>query len=151
MSVLGARIVCQGPDGRKRRIPADVFLEGAFQTKLRTDEILVAIEVPRLSAEARWGYYKVCRKSGEFAHAIGAVVNDPKRGICRIFAGATDGPPKLLPQTAAAWAGQNTSAAQDCLEDELASLLPAQDLAKRRLHATAVRRALEVMSDRSDR
>jgi carbon-monoxide dehydrogenase medium subunit len=143
-------IVCQGSDGRKRRIPADVFLEGAFQTMLRADEILVAIEVPRLSAEARWGYYKVCRKSREFAHAIGAVVVDPKRGICRIVAGATDGPPKLLPETAAALAGENASIARDRLEDELAFLLPERDIAGRRLHATAVRRALEAMSVRSD-
>ena len=30
--------------------------------------------VPKLSPQARWGYYKICRKAGEFPDAIGAVV-----------------------------------------------------------------------------
>ena len=32
------------------------------------------VELPRLSGAARWGYYKICRKTGEFAQAIGVFV-----------------------------------------------------------------------------
>jgi hypothetical protein len=32
------------------------------------------------AASARWGYVKACRKTGEFAHAIGAVLIDPEAG-----------------------------------------------------------------------
>ena len=35
------------------------------------DEILVAVELPRLSDAAKWGYYKVNRKPGEFADGFG--------------------------------------------------------------------------------
>ena len=52
---------------------------GVFETQPETGEIVEAIRVPRLSPRARWGYYKVCRKTGEFAHAIGAFVRDPAR------------------------------------------------------------------------
>ena len=39
---------------------------GAFQTRLTDDEIIVAVDVPKLSSDARFGYYKFCRKTGEF-------------------------------------------------------------------------------------
>ena len=35
-----------------------------------------AVRVPRLRAGARWGYVKACRKPGEFAHAMAAVLID---------------------------------------------------------------------------
>ena len=36
--------------------------------------------IPKLSAGARWGFYKFSQKAGEFAHAIGGVLHDPARG-----------------------------------------------------------------------
>ena len=47
-------------------------MTGAFETRLPAGELVTAIRIPRLSPAARWGYYKICRKTGEFAHAIGA-------------------------------------------------------------------------------
>ena len=57
------------------------------------EEILTGVRVPRLSGEARFGYYKICRKTGEFAEAIGAVLRDPGRGIFRGVVGATEAAP----------------------------------------------------------
>jgi carbon-monoxide dehydrogenase medium subunit len=150
MAALGAMLVAQGADGNRRRLAADAFVEGAFQTRLGSNDVLVAVEVPRLSDKARWGYYKVCRKSGEFAHAIGVAVLDPKSGLSRILAGATDGPPVLLPQTAQALADKGVSAASDNVEAEICSVLPRQDPAARQLHAVAVRRALDALAAKSD-
>ena len=42
-------------------------------------QLVDGIEVPRLSANARCGFAKICRKTGEFADAIGVVVHDPDR------------------------------------------------------------------------
>ena len=42
-------------------------------------EILVGVRV-EASAGARCGYWKFCRKTGEFPHAIGAALDDPERG-----------------------------------------------------------------------
>jgi len=70
------------------------FVRGAFRTALRPGELLRAVRIPTLSAAARWGYVKACRKPGEFAHAMAAVLVD--RGATRAVIGATGGPPIVL-------------------------------------------------------
>jgi len=67
-----------------------------FETSLKPGEVVTAIHVPRLSHAARWGYCKACRKTGEFAHAIGAFVRDPARAVCRAVIGATGARPIVL-------------------------------------------------------
>lgn len=150
MAALGATLISQGADGKKYRLAADTFLEGAFQTRLGANDLLIAIEVPRLSDRARWGYYKICRKSGEFADAIGVALLDSKRNVSRVLAGATDGPPVLLPKTAHVLAGSGPSAAIDSVESEIALLLPGHDAIARQLHAAAVRRALAALAAKPD-
>ena len=86
---LGGEVVIAGAGG-KRRMPLDGFQTGPFTTGLGYDEVMVAIELPQLPAGAPFGYYKVNRKPGEFADAIGAVVID---GSARAVCGATDGAP----------------------------------------------------------
>jgi len=95
VAALGGEIVAEGLAG-ERRIPVDEFFQGPFTTALRDEDILRAVRLPRLSAAARWGYYKICRKRGEFAHAIGAAVIDPARGLRRAVVGATGGAPRIL-------------------------------------------------------
>jgi carbon-monoxide dehydrogenase medium subunit len=150
MAALGAILVSQGADGRKRRLSADTFLEGAFQTRLDANEVLIAIEVPRLSDRARWGYYKICRKSGEFANAVGAAILDPRNGLSRVLAGATDGPPVLLPETARVLAEEGAAAASDHVDNEIGSVLSGHDAIARQLHATAVRRALDALAAKAN-
>lgn len=75
------------------------FIRGAFRTALQPGELLRAVRVARLTARARWGYVKACRKPGEFAHAMAAVLAD--RGITRAVIGATGGPPIILEGDAA--------------------------------------------------
>ena len=69
---------------------------GALEADLRPGELLVSVKAPRLSRSARWGYHKICRKTGEFAHAIGAFVVDPERGVCRAVIGATESRPIVI-------------------------------------------------------
>jgi len=45
---------------------------------------------------ARWGYVKACRKKGEFAHAIAAVLIDPEAATARAVIGALDAVPVVL-------------------------------------------------------
>src|SRR3954469_3408334 len=85
---LGAVAIIAGPGGR-REMPVERFVTGLFETDLRSGEILAAIRIPKLSARARTGYWKFCRKAGEFAQAIGAAVEDPERGFSRAVIGAT--------------------------------------------------------------
>jgi carbon-monoxide dehydrogenase medium subunit len=146
MAALGATLVSQAADGRRRRLSAESFLEGAFQTRLGANDVLIAIEAPRLSDQAGWGYYKICRKSGEFATAIGVAIRDPKSGMSRVLAGATDGPPVLLPETAKVLADKGAAVAGGGVEAEIAAVLSGHDAVARQLHTTAVRRALDALA-----
>ena len=80
----------------QRTVDAQNFMIGPFTTVLADHEILTAVRIRKLSASARWGYYKFCRKTGEFAEAIGGVLSDPEKGIYRLLIGATDGVPLVI-------------------------------------------------------
>jgi carbon-monoxide dehydrogenase medium subunit len=88
--VLGAELEIAGPNGR-RRVVLKIFIRGAMETDLGPDEVLIAIHVPKSRKTARHGYYKICRKTGEFADAIGAVSLDPHSGdFCIVAAGGSE-------------------------------------------------------------
>lgn len=95
LTALKAELSITGPGGQRRTPIAD-FVRGAMATTLGHDEIVDGIVIPKLSPRARCGYHKICRKTGEFAEAIGVAVFDPERGICRIVVGAGGGRPTLI-------------------------------------------------------
>jgi carbon-monoxide dehydrogenase medium subunit len=95
LAVLGAEVMTYSSDGG-RTLRLAQLVAGAFRTSLRPGEILRAVRIPRPSAGARFGYYKACRKPGEFAHAMAAFLDDPGRGIRRAAIGAVGGPPVVL-------------------------------------------------------
>ena len=70
---LGATLVVQGSAGT-RRIAADRFFTGLFETALTPGEILVAVEVP-LAPSARWGFAELSRRSGDYA-MVGLAAHD---------------------------------------------------------------------------
>src|SRR5262249_4026172 len=129
LTALGASVLTWR-EGGGRAIPLAHFLIGAFRTALEPGAIVQAVRVPRPSLQARWGYYKACRKPGEFAHAMAAVLDDPARGIHRAVIGAVGGPPVVLE-------GERVTpaAAEDALRE--AGL----DAVARRMQAVALKRA----------
>lgn len=136
LSALGAQVMICGAKGR-RTAQLVGFIKGALETDLAPDELIEAVRVPRLSAQARWGYHKICRKTGEFAEAIGAVVID--RGLCHVVAGATNGRPAVLELPA------DDVLARPPAAGDIAALLEAAglkgDAYEMSIHAAAVRRA----------
>jgi carbon-monoxide dehydrogenase medium subunit len=126
LMVLGAVAIVAGSKGR-REVPIESFMTGIFTTALRADELLVAIRIPKRSPRARYGYWKFCRKAGEFAQAIGAALHDPERNETRAVIGAIDGPPYLMKTQQ--------------LTDEALRLV-GDDAYSRQLHAVALRRAV---------
>ena len=119
-----------GPKG-KREAPAESFATGIFTTVLAPDELVVALRVPKRAQRARDGYWKFCRKAGEFANAIGAVLHDPQTNESRAVIGALAGPPRLVKE------------AKD-FDDAAMTLNAAQtgeDAYSRRLHTVALKRA----------
>ena len=59
-------------------------------------EIIESVRIPKMSADARWGYVKLCRKSGEFASALAIAVADRERHSSRLVIGAANGAPLVL-------------------------------------------------------
>ena len=145
MAAISATIVISGHGG-ERRVPAQQFLIGAFTSEVSATEILTAIELPRLSATVRWGYYKICRKTGEFAKAIGVSIQDPQLGLFRILAGSTEGRPLLLTHSAEMLASRGPEHAASQAREEIEEALPHIEPSHRQQLVVAVQRSLQKIS-----
>ena len=143
LAVLGASATVHGADGR-RDVAIEDFVVGAFETVLPQGALVESIRIPRLSAAARWGYYKISRKTGEFAHAIGAVLHDPARSVFRAVIGATEAKPIVFKDATALFGGE---LAPQSLDEDLARRALAAtsilDPVDQKLHLVALRRATE--------
>jgi carbon-monoxide dehydrogenase medium subunit len=149
LAALGAEVITRGPAGQ-RRLPVERFIAGVFETALAPDELLEAIHVPRLSPQRRWGFYKFCRKAGEFARAIGAVLFDPERAVCRAVIGATESAPIVVPDATPLFAGRPADGLALTYDSALAAtLLDAKgirDPFERQIHLAALERAVRLAS-----
>ncbi len=142
LAVIDATVIASGKAG-SRKIPADRFMIATFTTELKADEIIEAVEVPKLSASARTGYFKFCRKTGEFPEASAAIVLDGPRRVARLFIGALNGAPQSLPALAAAVAEKGMAAAsKEAIVAALKAAAPELDAVGLRMHAGAVTRAI---------
>ncbi len=125
LTALDAMVVLHGPSGDRELCIVD-FVRGAFHTALMPGEILRAVRVPRLPADARWGYEKACRKPGDFAHAMAAVLIRGEQR--RVVIGALGSKPMLL---------EGGQASVEGASHELQALDPVQ----RHMQITLLRRA----------
>ncbi len=100
--------------------------------------------------EARWGFYKVCRKTGEFAHAIGAVLFDPAGSVCRAVIGATEGRPVVFSSARELFRGRPEAGLSNSFDHQPARQALAAagmtDAIRQQLHLVALRRAIEQAS-----
>jgi aerobic carbon-monoxide dehydrogenase medium subunit len=127
-------------------MPVEDLMLGVFDVALEPSEILEAIRIPRLSPSVRWGYYKTSRKTGEFAHAIGAVLDDPDRGVCRAVIGAIDTKPIVLSDARTLFDGRRASDLVRSFDarvaDDLLQGAGVADPISRQIHVVALRRAV---------
>ena len=93
LTALDAVVDIAGVSGRRELAMSD-FMQMPYTVDLRGGEFVTGIRVPRRSPSARFGYYKFCRKRGEFATAMACVLidGDTARGVV----GATSGKPVLV-------------------------------------------------------
>lgn len=142
LSALGAEAVLHGPRGA-RTLSVEAYVTGALETALAPDELLEAVRVPVHSKDARWGYYKVCRKTGEYAHAIGAVLLDRTRNVFRAVIGATERKPLVLADAKALFNGSDNLANFDpSAADSMLASSGMSDLLDRKIHVVALARAI---------
>jgi carbon-monoxide dehydrogenase medium subunit len=136
LPALGATAIALGPQG-ERRIAATAFVKGIFETALASDELLRAVEVPVLPAEARWGHWKFCRKVGEFSKATSCVLALPGQPPRAVLA-ALDGPPLVIGDAQALMREPAAEAAR------IVAGVPGLTAWRRALAETALRRAAEM-------
>jgi carbon-monoxide dehydrogenase medium subunit len=142
MIALDAQLQCVSAAGT-RLVAAAQFMSGAFTTALAEGELLTAALVPAYPSDMRWGYYKFCRKTGEFAEASCAVVLVPQCSVARIVIGALDGAPAPLQALAAQVARQGLAALTDAaVKEAVSQAAPSRDEVGRRLLEAAVKRAV---------
>jgi carbon-monoxide dehydrogenase medium subunit len=141
LSALGATVNIRGP--APRRVLVERFIQAAFTTALAPNEIIESIDVPKLSPAGRYGFYKFCRKTGEFAEASAAAVLDPQSGAARIFLGALRGTPQPLTALARQLAEHAESAASpEAVSQALSHSVRDLDPVEHGMAAAAVERAL---------
>ena len=147
MLALDARLVIRGAGGERQQT-VDGFMTAAYATDLAEDEIVVAVHVPAFGSDTRWGYHKVCRKTGEFAKAMGVAIADPGRGYARVVCGAVEATPFVLPETTAALRDKGPEEARVRATGEIDAMLARHGAAFRQLHRVAVDRALAELQGR---
>ena len=137
-----ATVHVRGAEG-EREVRVEDFTRGAFTTGLARDEIVTRIAIPRTGALARFGFYKLCRKTGELAEGMGAVLVDPERRYCRVVAGAVGAKPVPLPAATRSLAATAAPPGIEALRAEIAACAGEHDPVKLHMVAVAVRRAVD--------
>jgi len=66
MLALGATIIVRGQDG-ERRIAAEDFFTGIYETALTPEELLVAVEVPVTRKDSAYFFHEFARRHGDYA------------------------------------------------------------------------------------
>jgi carbon-monoxide dehydrogenase medium subunit len=146
LSALGAEAIVRGAGGA-RTMAVETYVTGALETVLGTGELLEAIRVPAQSASAQWGYHKVCRKTGEYAHAIGAVLLDRSRNVFRAVIGATERKPLVLSDARALFRGSyNLADFDQGAADAMLQSVGMTDPLDRQIHTVAFARAVRQAS-----
>lgn len=145
LSALGAKLTLRSLAGA-RVVTMEDFIVGALESVLRADEIVETIHVPAVPASAHWGYVKSCRKTGEFAHAIAAVLIDPSAATARIVIGAIDAAPIVIANAAELFGGSIAGDYKDRFDPRVADALLAKagvsSAAHRHIHLSVLKRAV---------
>ena len=145
LSALGAKLTLRSSAGA-RTVAMEDFIVGALESALRAGEIVETIHVPAMPASAHWGYVKSCRKTGEFAHAIGAVLIDPSAGTARIVIGAIDAAPIVITDAAELFGGRIAGDYKDRFDARVADAILAKagvsNAAHRHIHVSVLKRAV---------
>jgi carbon-monoxide dehydrogenase medium subunit len=145
LAALGARVTLHSLRGAREVAVAD-FVLGALESALASDEIVESIHVPALPKSARWGYVKACRKPGEFAHAIAAVMIEPERASARIVIGAVEAAPIVVTEADELFDGRVDGDFSGRFDPSAADALLAKagvvDAASRHIHVATLRRAV---------
>ena len=146
LPALGAKVRLRGHSGY-RDIAVEDFMIGALESALQANELVESVRIPTMRASARWAYVKACRKPGEFAHAIAAVLIDPEAATARVVLGAIEAPPVVLRDASSLFGGRITGNFRrefvPSAADALLLKAGVANAADRHIHVAILRRAIE--------
>jgi carbon-monoxide dehydrogenase medium subunit len=141
---LGGTLVVRGPSG-ERRIAASDFFTGFFESALAPDEVLVEIEVPRMTG-ARWNYQKFNRRAQDWAIVGVVAVQNGHTGIGLVNMGSTPLRASAVEDALAGGASHADAAALADQGTEPTADLNADTDYRRHLARVLTRRALDAIS-----
>jgi len=143
---LGGEISLRSQSGA-RRIAADDFFLGFYETSKAEDELVTAIHVPVPAAGQRFGFHEITRRHGDYAMAGCAIAATADLAEARIaFFGVSDRAVRAL-EVEAALAGSDggeaalNSAFEALSEIDFSADLHASEAMKKHLSGVALRRA----------
>lgn len=146
LPALGAKVRLRGAGG-VRALAVEEFITGALESALQAGEIVEAVHVPEMRRSARWGYVKACRKPGEFAHAIAAVLIDPEASSARVVIGAIEAAPIVLCDASSLFGGGVSGNFKEKFDARVVDALLIKagmtSAADRHIHIAVLRRAID--------
>jgi carbon-monoxide dehydrogenase medium subunit len=78
---LGGELVISGPRGT-RKVKADAFFKGLFETALRPQEMLTAVRLPAADKNSRVGFAELARRHGDYAIVgLAATARADRKGL----------------------------------------------------------------------
>lgn len=120
-------------------------IKGAFNMGLQRGDWIHSIQVPLVKDQDKWKYVKLTRKTGEFSHAMAAVLWRHHQNTARIVIGATEKNPVIYH-----FEGSIERSSIHRIEDDIAEQFRIQeigDAADNRIRLVALRRALQALSE----
>lgn len=142
---LGAQMVVQGRNGQ-RKVAADDFFQGLFETDMKENEVLVGVEIPKIKDGEKTAFMELARRHGDYAIigiAVQGRVDGGKFDDMRLgFFGAGD-QPILAKSASAALNGQPNNEdtikkAQDALDADLDPMPDLNGPAEMKMHLARV-------------
>jgi len=143
---LDATLRIVGRNGVRVERVAD-FIQDSYATTLITGDVILGFDIPAPQASLRWGFAKVARKSGAFAHSIALVAAQGRDGPVSAVLGAAGPRPLPLPETAAQLAVASSSEEQlrAAITMDLNTLFADLDAYQKRMHMANILRAVREM------
>lgn len=107
-AALDATMIARSTRG-ERAIAAKDFFQSIMATALAEDELLCAVRLPLLAADARFGFTEFSRRAGDFAMTAALVTWRPEGGKMRdvhVGVGGAEPAPRRIREAEAALEGQ---------------------------------------------
>lgn len=138
---LDGEVEIAGPGGASRRVPAEDFFKGLYETDLDEGELLTAVRVPAAEPEARFGFAEIARRHGDYAMAglaAAARWNGDGLASVRLAYFAVGEKPARAKTAEQALAAGDVDAAVAALAQDLEPIEDVQTSAATRLHLAGV-------------